>query len=313
MGDIPRECRSLSQKSSLRIRFRLNQQTGSLTKQRTSQRALASFANIIIEEVGLQYSDQSYKQLRASINGPLRADIHKEIQHIARQYEKIIVGMPGKRLNRVTLTSARQDFSSRTGVGSPALQQFGALREYSTGGTLWAPRKPKYLVQKQRDVGHQRWFEHTGILGLAMSSGKTWEAMFGPIIIRIRRGETQTGNARDIKFNLSSGETRASDMKFLGTRSGKTFSVATIQVSALGKITAAMIPALLTGKPPIGKPADGRTTGLIGLVRAKNAPLAWHIAGGPEVPYRPTLEPFLGFALTRSIPEAVFARIRQSL
>jgi hypothetical protein len=307
IGDIPQECRTLSQKSTLRIRFRFNQQTGVRTDRQELQRASGRFAQSIVEQVGLQYADNAFKDLQSRIGASLQGDVRNEIEHVARQFRKFIVGSTGARSSRADLTTST---SNARGTG-PLRTEIEGLRSASVGGTFWTPRKKRYLTEKRQKVGHNRWFEHQGELSKGIRNGSTWTNAFGPISIKVQRVKSISGLANTLDFGGKSLTPR--DANVFGGRAKGTFSVARIEVSAFGKITPAMLPALITGKMDAPIPSDGRTTGLIGLLGNANPALAYRLGGGPNVPYRPTLEPFLAFALTRAIPSAVFNRIQAGM
>jgi hypothetical protein len=55
-----------------------------------------------------------------------------------------------------------------------------------------------------------------------------------------------------------------------------------------------------------GRACGWRKNGLIGPVAQYDRELAYRLGGNP---YRATLEPFLGFVLTRAIPAAVRNRV----
>ena len=57
--------------------------------------------------------------------------------------------------------------------------------------------------------------------------------------------------------------------------------------------------------------ANPRRSGLLALLGPQTA---WRLGGNPRtVPFRPTVQPFLAYFLTRQLPNAVFKRIEQGL
>lgn len=282
------------QKSTSRARFRYNQQTGQSVVSNDLQKAGRDFSQIIANQVGVTYAEGMYEELKKEIVQSLEADVTNEIRHVAQQYKRFIVGSSAnQRAVRGVLTT-----TTASKQGGPASSR--TLKTYNVGGTRWAPRKEAYLKDKQRVVKHQRWFEYAGLLGSAMSQGDTWTRIFGPVTIKIIRT-----TSRDLDPKSSN--------KLFASRGSQTYSVLRVEVGAFGKLTPAMLPALMRGDPGAPIPADGRTTGLISLVKDYNPSLADRIGGGPNVPYRPTLEPFLAFAMTRAIPAAVEAKIAGGL
>ncbi len=295
----------MPQKSTLRIRFRFNQQTGERGDRGGLQRAGRNFAQTIAEDVGLIYAEKSYENLKASMQAVIRRDVQQEVEHVARQFKQFIIGSESNtRKMRGELSTAVQTNRGYALDGSP-------LSSQPVGGRSWTPRKKRYLREKMTDVGHQRWFDHSGYLGQVMNRGSLWENAFGPIQIRVVRTTSNASQGGSITRGdrTLTGQTA----KIFGQSSTGTFSVARIEASAFGKITPAMLPALVSGKMNAPIPEDGRTTGLIGLLGNVSRPAAYRLGGGPNVPYRPTLEPFLAFAITRAIPTAVFNRIQKGL
>lgn len=295
----------MSQKSTLRIRFRYNQQTTTLSDSKAIQRAGRSFAQSIAEDVGLVYAEEAYKSLKKNVQTTLHRDVQQEIEHVARQFKKFIIGSEANsRTMRGELSTAVTTSRGYALDGSP-------LSNQPVGGRSWVPRKKRYLREKMTDVGHQRWFDHSGYLGKVMNRGSLWANAFGPIQVRVTRTapvSSQGGVAQAGRREISS-----DGAKVFGQKSTGLFSVARIEASAFGKITPAMLPALITGNVNAPIPDDGRKTGLIGLLGNVSRPAAYRLGGGPNVPYRATLEPFLAFAITRAIPTAVFNRIQKGL
>lgn len=297
---------------TLRLRFRFNQQSGRAFQQKVPQKAANNFAAAIIESVGLEYAEKYYDDLKTKISTTMSDDVRKEVEHIARQYKKFIVGSEAnQRSTRGELTS----FAATE--GQTALNSQG-LKSFNIGGSRWASRNRQYLSDKMKKKSHQRWFEYDGVLGEAMRKGSVWLSIFGPISIKVIRTKSvsvKEGSRKRVEEPLDfNGLTRSvRTAKLFGESGVGKFSVARIEVRALGRVTPAMLPALVSGKADAPIPADGRKTGLLNLVTAYDRSLAHGLGSGQQVPYRPTLEPFLAFALTRSIPSAVFNRVAQGL
>jgi hypothetical protein len=85
-------------------------------------------------------------------------------------------------------------------------------------------------------------------------------------------------------------------------------AIATIRVQAMTRITPGMLPAL--GGGGLGDfGSNARGSGLLAMLGER---VAWRLGGNPQtVPFRPTIQPFLGYFLTRAMPNAVFKRIEQ--
>jgi hypothetical protein len=134
--------------------------------------------------------------------------------------------------------------------------------------------------------------ERSKALGDEMKNDASWYSFFGPLRIRLVREKD----------------------KVLRRDGSGHFAVGRIEVRAFGNLTPSMLPALSTGNPRDIEAGDGRSNGLINLVHRKNPKIGHHLAGGRSrnVPYRPTVEPFLSFVLTRSVPTAVFSQLRRA-
>lgn len=294
--------------TSFRIRFRLNQQTGGRRQTKEFAREGSRFATAIVEQVGLEYSEELYKDLQFRVQSALRGDVRNEIEHIARQYARFIPGIGGQRFPRAELTTSTAD---RTG-NYPGYSELWALKKAQVGGIYWTPRKARYLTAKRNAVGHTQWFKHKGDLKAGMANGSFWLNAFGPISVRVVRTKSTSQSRQSLDFGGKSLD--VTNASILGPRSKGTFSVARVEVAAFGNITPSMLPALISGNLDSPVTKDGRQTGLMQLAGNADLEMAYRLAGDRKnVPYRPTLEPFLAFALTRSIPFAVFNRIASGL
>lgn len=149
----------------------------------------------------------------------------------------------------------------------------------------WEPLHKRTIARK----GHSNFFLNKRGLPSQMRAGKFWQESFGPISVRVHRTKSNVTAESAGRLFRDGGSYRAH------------FSVARIEVFSLGKITPAML----------GQ-GSGRDSGLLDLlpggrdsVRVKLG--GWNKSGNGH--YRPSLEPFLSFALTRAIPAAVSRRI----
>ena len=272
----------MSQKATLRLRFVLNQATGKKDNKQAMQRAGSEFAAVIVRQVGLVAAEERYKELTQSIKAELYRDVQQEVERIAYYYNRYVVGRAGIRDRAITLkgqtTTVREDM------------KFGK----------WEPLAKSTVRRKK----HSRFFEDKKNLREQTQAGHVWEDAFGPIQIRVVRtksGLVDLGGARPYRG--------------LGARGRNNFSVARIEVFALGKITAAMLPDLATGVPAqSGYTDQARRAGMLDMLPGGKNGLRYKLANwgrqsGVDAPYRPSLEPFLSFVLTRAIPRAVQSRI----
>lgn len=286
----------MSEKSTFRVRFRYNQQTGEARGRQELQKAGARFAQMVVNRVALEYADEKYEELRATVAMRIGEDVRNEIEHVARQYRRFVVG------SEANQRSMRGQLTTNTVGGEKQ-----GLKSFNIGGTNWAPRSKRYLQNKMNNpkFGHNRWFEHDGVVGNMLGKGSTWTEIFGPVKVRLIRQKTPNGMSLETS-------------KLLNKRQNGSgvFSIARIEVSAFEKITPAMLPALASRDMNAAVP-DGRKSGLLELVMAGGGQeyrdLAHGLGYASQVPYRSTLEPFLAFTLTRAIPAAVAAKINNGL
>lgn len=264
----------MSQKATLRIRFNLNQRTSEVSNHRSWQRAGTEFASVIIREVGLRVAEDRFHQVSREIRKEIAGDVQREINNAATLYCRHVIGRSGQRNNALTLHAATTD------TQGPAV--FGR----------WKPLADSTVERK----GHARFFLDRGRLKSEIGTADAWAKSFGAIRIEVSRIASNTGRIRT-----------ASLYKDQGAK-GTHFGVARIKVFALGKINSSMLPELATGRPAYGNYT--RDAGLADLIQgdAKFKIGGWNRSGAGA--YRPSLEPFLAFALTRSIPAAVLRRVK---
>jgi hypothetical protein len=266
----------MSEKATLRIRFSMNQNTGKTVNTLGFQRVGQRFAAAVVREVGLRVAEDQYRKLVGETRREIAREVEQEIQNIARLYARHVPGRGGVRNTSISLQSQ-------------------TLRDGSPVASGWATFPPwKPLADSTvRRKGHSRFFQDRNNLAATMRKGSVWMESFGPIqvsVSKIRTQQTDPGNL----------------YKDRGSHS-QHFVVGRISVFALSKITPAMLPELAGGVSSGG----GRAAGLVDLISDSKARVkigGWNRSG--QGAYRPSLEPFLAFALTRSIPQAIFTRIK---
>lgn len=269
----------MSEKATLRIRFNLNQRTGKEENHRQWQRASQQFSSVVINQVGLRLVEEEYRKLVGQIRREIVTDVNKEIVNITKLYTQYAMGRTGVRNRSVNLTARMTPESATASFGD------------------WKPLAAETVRRK----GHSNFFRDTGRLKFLMRLPQVWTQAFGPVEVTVTKNSS---NNRPIAAE--------SLYKDTGTK-GAHFKVANISVKAMGRITSEMLPELLTGK--FGNSGhNGRATGLLNLLDAVDPRLKqelgnWNRSGSGA--YRPTLEPFLAFALGRAIPKAVVRRIQQ--
>lgn len=287
------------QKSAVVLRFRLGQ---GLVKAR---QRYSNTARAILERVAFTFAEDSYDNMRKTLEQRVEQDVRAELVHLARLFRRYIIGAAG------TLTQPGGTMSTvAKGAGQPSMT-------IASGLPPWQPRSAKYLSSKRAATGHIKWFDNRGwkthrdprFSGNVMTSWKphrtglmfkemradTWETMFGPIGVRFYRSRKLDAHEAQSKFNLA-------DSKKIKIQIG------TLHVRALGNLTPSMLPGYTTGTVHA---SNAGNPGLIGLIHRYDPDLAIRMGPMRNGIYRPTLEPFLGFFLTRALPHAVRERIRK--
>ncbi|WP_037500737.1 hypothetical protein [Sphingomonas jaspsi] len=282
--------------SSFRLRFRFNQQSKASTKGLGGTRGGDNFSRVIVEDVAFSYSEGLFKKLKADIGGRIHGDVDKELAHMARMFMSGVVGIAGRNRGATGILTAK----------SPKADMFNEslyVPVRSVAGT-WPRRSPDYLKWRKRreDGGDPSWFHRKGNVLAKLASAKTWTSAYGGITVTVKRHTS---------FGPSDPAARGFNTRLGGTRGGNArVGVATIRVDAMGGITPAMLPA--TGGGALGDfGANPRSNGLLDKL---GDDIAYRLGGDPlRVPFRPTVQPFLAFFLTRQLPNAVFKRIEQGL
>jgi hypothetical protein len=258
----------------------------------------------MVQKVAFSYAEGQYEFMKKELAFGVEADVRRELVNLASLYRRHIIGANGNQ-------------GTPAGIISSAI---GGAKPMSLASALpaWAPRNAEYLRTKRNATGGNKWFDNRGWkrgghrkggifisnksgpsdVGLLFQESRadTWETMFGPI---------------RITFEKSAGLTAADATSAVKLQSTKAeVKVGTIRVFALGKIMPDMLPVLRTGNMMA---SDEGNDGLMNLVKAYDPRLAYRLGQRSSITkrYRPTLEPFLGFFLTRSIPAAVGRRIEQ--
>jgi hypothetical protein len=142
------------------------------------------------------------------------------------------------------------------------------------------------------------------------TNADVWMSMFGPIRATFTKSTAASGSA-----NVPGS---AALKQFVVAPGHFKIAVGTLKVYALTKLTPEMIPALTSGDPRTINPAtrDGNP-GLMTLVKGVDKDMYNRLDGRSSRAtgsiYRPTLEPFLAYYLTRSVPAAIKNRLSEGV
>lgn len=253
----------------------------------------------IVENIAFTFAENQYEALRGQLQEGVKSDIQRELVNMASLYRRHIIGANGN--------TARPAGVIRSVIGGAApLALASAL-------PAWAPRSATYLARKFNARAGNGWFDNrgwsrrrgqkwepseTGLL-FEKTRADVWEQMFGPISVRFRKSAKLESKDVSGTFNLT------------GSKSHVQVQLGRLSVYALGEITPDMLPGLAAGR--VGMASDRGNDNLMGLVQKYDERLAYRLGqrSSGTKRYRPTLEPFLGYFLTRSIPAAIQRRIAQ--
>lgn len=279
-------------KSALRIRFVFSAQEADVYERSGRQRFGQRFTNALVEDFAFQYAEDTYRTMAGQIEARIQKDVRRELRHLAALFRHHIIGAaPSNNRPAGFLSTLSQS------------ELYGEQR-VSIRSSLppWAARSDKYLSYKQRKVQHRRWWEYNGDLASAMTA-ESWVTSFGPINIQFQRAHRPRNTAYGTRFQPNRTPAGAKIRVAIGT----------IRVYALSYITPEMLPALRSGDPETMN-SDQGNSGLMNLVQnGMGDDIAYRLgrrssrATGNR--YRPTLEPFLAFFLTRSVPVAIARRL----
>lgn len=293
----------MAKKSALRIRFVFNAQGGKNAGVQSRQRFVNNFAQQVVENVAFRYSDEVYGEMTNRFEEQFVADARKELVHLTALFRQHITGSSPTNTPGGSLTTV-------AGLNADSLPIKHSIPR-------WQPRGRAYLRYKNRKTGNMNWWDARGLSGKkdAKYSGlkkntrvDTWIKMFGPIRATFSRSSSASalanvpGSAAPKNFHVADGHFR--------------LAVGTLRVYALTSITPQMLPALTTGDPRTMNPATrAGNPGLMDLVRGVDEQMYYRLdrrssAASGSI-YRPTLEPFLAYYLTRSIPAAITNRLAE--
>lgn len=285
-------------RSFVRLRFSLGK---SAVKGRQRFENTAAFT---AGKIAVAYADQMWDTARTQLKEQVAKDIERELVHTAYMYRRFITSAGGSRSGVLT---------SLVGGATPL--------PLSQALPPWAPRGAEYLDRKLAGGAGKKWFNNSGWRARRTAGGSYYPKdpgrltqevdanlftrAYGPVSVTVTRNNKTA--LHDAEAYIELGKKR--DMKI---------QVASIRVTALGKITPAVLSTLRTGNfSGVSNPA------IPGMIRQSGVPFGAEIANrlgpssrgryrpGQHGAYRPTLEPFIGFYLTRAIPAAVARRIKQ--
>ena len=235
-----------------------------------------------VENVGFKAARNRQRRLKANLQRDFAPLVERELQDMAKKISVMAIGLANP--NNPPPGVLRIDGP----ISAAMAGQAGPMTVASMTG-LWAARTKPYMKWKLRKYRTRKWFKNTGELQRRLRSSGTYRSAYGPV---------------SIKFTPTSLTGRTSGLSTLGRSSGgqsTNIMIGRLEVNPLRRITAGDLPG-------------------IGEVARYNArlmnPLADSIEkklSGRKGKYRPVLEPFLTYYLTRRIPNAVYRKLEDSL
>lgn len=296
---------------ALRVRFVLGRNSGG--KVVSSEQRSRSFASAIARQVAFQAAENSYRSVKAEIAKSFQNDAKRELNFLMALYRRHIIGADSRR--------AQPSGMLRYALGNSDTDLGFDDENYLISDMLpgWAPRSPEYLASKRKRGWAQGWFSATGLLKNELTADFLLQA-YGPIRVSVIRDVQATENPAPLRggttlrtFGPNSAPAASAsvgDVRDARIR----LQVATVRIFAMEAITPSMLPALASGQVNAmnnDDPQRGRR--FLAPIFAANKPLAYRLGqlDYKTHRYRPTLEPFLAWFLTRAIPNALALRLEQ--
>lgn len=274
-------------------------------------RAVDKFAyemeNYIVDSVSFVVANNQQKLLVQNINSELAAIVDKELRQMGRKIDQFVVGINDR---APTSLVANKSYGGRTasrimtgppgslGITGNVSRAFSGVNmgPYSlvSGTGPWPARSPTYLARKKKDLGHTKWFESSGQLKKELRDPSTYYKAYGPVRVSFKKQSISQPKPGQSATRMSSGVVGRADRRII---------LGEVRVSVLGRITEDML-----ANPGERQPSPWKT----GLFGSLNSDLEAKLLNREDA-YRPFLEVFLSFYLTRAIPNAVFRRLEDKM
>ena len=256
--------------------------------------ATLKLSNLIMNNVAFFMAEKQEKALTQNLQRTFATIVQKELARMGRQIKQFAVGIADKSILTSRGYTNIGGSLSITGVVSEAMQAFAGPVSLVSGTGPWPARSPKYLKERRKAGTGTKWFKQTGALGTYLANPNTYLNAYGPVSVKFTRDSHSPLNTS--KVNVSTIRTG------LPGRRTRKIGIGTVEVSALSRITSDML-----GDPGQKQPSAWKT-GLFNYLDPKMESKLLNT----EDRYRPFLEHFLSYYLTRSIPNAVFRRIEET-
>jgi len=289
--------------ATLNFRFRSNNQSKDFGNEEIRTFS-DSYARIVVNQILISASDKAFQSAKSNLTKNVRAAVGREIAQLAFMVSRFLVQPHNATGPRGTITSLEANTSNQARANRWITNRF----QLEKSGVHWRKRSFNYLMWKGKKYGQEDWWTLKGSLQRSVSKSSFYTENFGPISVQFVRNTelSKSGRSVDSQGNLIDSLKGKNITQTGRGRTSATAHVGTIIVSVMGKISASMLPALASGSPEGGATPTGsaRLTSLIGDSDVRNK-----LTGRGE--YRPVLEPFLAYYLTRAIPNTVYRQVEK--
>lgn len=252
--------------------------------QRLDRSATDRTVSLAVHKVGFRAAANRQRKLQANLHRDFAPVVERELQSMARDVSRMAIGLsnpnnppPG------SLSLGGRVSSKMLGLADP-------MPIASMTGQ-WATRSKVYMRQKIKKWKTRRWFKNTGRLQDQLKSVGTYRAAYGPVSVKFVPRAIRTDGSGAAVSNLGRG------------RGGQStnIQIGRLEVSPLRRLR-------LSDLPMPGRQARYNEALLSPLADSVERKLA-----GRKGKYRPVIEPFLSYYLTRRIPNAVYLKLEDSL
>jgi hypothetical protein len=259
----------------------------------TIERTMYDMKNLIIENVGFMMAKRQEKALVNNLERNMVKIVTQELSRMARQISQMAVGIADRaNLRRGGYTP--QGSLSVTGAISRAMQGRVSPVTLGSGTGMWPARNPNYLKQRRKAGTGTRWFKQTGALQKYLARPDTYTTAYGPVKVAFIKAKSVAYYPKRIHMStIGTGVP--------GVKAAHQFTVGRVEISVLSRISEDML-----SDPGSHQPSAWHT-GLFGYLDEK----AEKKLLNREDFYRPFLEHFLSFYLTRAIPNAIFRKMEE--
>lgn len=319
----------MARRPTLRYNVQLvsSRQSGESQVRRTAKEVSNGFARLIVRDVAIAASKRYQREIGATFQRNIEKAVRAELERIMGHMGRMMV-----RPESADGPSGTLNFGTGEGYKPTSdlarMRGWGSSYNVASAGIKWAPRDPDY-VRRKRD---KSWWRKTGHLAnyLSRKSSRWFEQALGPI--KVLWWPTSVSSRSELKTTSSGSKGPP----------GERVRIGRIEVIAFGDISPEDLPGLAefapmdapperaglagyfaaryynrqtaklmhlsTGKRRIGGGMQPRRTRSRYGYKMTRSPVRYQSV---ERQYRPFMDPFISFFLTRSMPNAVWRRLER--